>query len=226
MVYPHDYAYPNLVTATPTLGQSGLKSGSNAAVKSMGQPQTLLPTKKRRSRWWWRRSSRRSSSTGTAPITAYTYQQCRYCLEYYNPAGPPLGGGCGAAGSVTSSNNSSTGGSVCSTPKKNSLAGQHSTTGSSGRGRLVVNNGGCVDECDYAPDSLLSCINLVSCVSCAHCVMYHCVDKDDDSGGGTLPSLPSAMDDTLCCGGPACSPPTPHHPHYQDQVCSGLWHDV
>lgn len=35
--------------------------------------------------------------------------------------------------------------------------------------------------CEYAPDSVLSCINTASCISCAHCMLYHCMaDAEGD----------------------------------------------
>lgn len=36
-------------------------------------------------------------------------------------------------------------------------------------------------SCEYAPDSVLTCINTASCISCAHCMLYHCMaDAEGD----------------------------------------------
>ncbi|CAN7999406.1 unnamed protein product, partial [Ixodes hexagonus] len=36
-------------------------------------------------------------------------------------------------------------------------------------------------SCEYAPDSVLACINAASCISCAHCMLYHCMaDAEGD----------------------------------------------
>ncbi|CAN8008578.1 unnamed protein product, partial [Ixodes pacificus] len=36
-------------------------------------------------------------------------------------------------------------------------------------------------SCEYAPDGVLSCINAASCISCAHCMLYHCMaDAEGD----------------------------------------------
>lgn len=36
-------------------------------------------------------------------------------------------------------------------------------------------------SCEYAPDGVLACINAASCISCAHCMLYHCMaDAEGD----------------------------------------------
>lgn len=36
-------------------------------------------------------------------------------------------------------------------------------------------------SCEYAPDNVLACINTASCISCAHCMLYHCMaDSEGD----------------------------------------------
>ncbi|KAH8027775.1 hypothetical protein HPB51_009442 [Rhipicephalus microplus] len=36
-------------------------------------------------------------------------------------------------------------------------------------------------SCEYAPDDVLACINAASCISCAHCMLYHCMaDAEGD----------------------------------------------
>lgn len=65
------------------------------------------------------------------------------------------------------------------------------TRGSSGGGRKRRQCRHCLEEftednnrrgsCEYAPDGVLACINAASCISCAHCMLYHCMaDTEGD----------------------------------------------
>lgn len=144
--------------------------------------------------------------------TQAQYVQCKHCMEYYSPNGPPLG----------------------SLSTVNSISGLSNHHQMNGVGNKIIDSNGSgfshghhkprksmnVDECESAPDSFLNCINCLTCICAANTVLYHCVDKDDDDVG---PSGP--FDDSLCCGGSSCYPPSPNHPHYKDQQrrCRKRW---
>jgi len=42
------------------------------------------------------------------------------------------------------------------------------------------------DEEDEDNDFFLKCINSVTCIGCAQCVLYHCVDKKDEENRDVL----------------------------------------
>lgn len=53
-------------------------------------------------------------------------------------------------------------------------------------------------SCEYAPDHVRACINTVTCISCAHCMLYHCMSDAEGDFNHHYPCSCDSCDDK--CG--------------------------
>ncbi|RWS09257.1 protein son of sevenless-like isoform X2 [Dinothrombium tinctorium] len=114
------------------------------------QPKPLLPTKKKRS--WKKSSSSSTTSTTSTSVATTPVFQCKHCLQYFNP--------------FSDKNN------FCEFNDRPIAACSSRRARSSEHQQQVAT----VDE----NDSLMNCVQTLTCIGCASCMLYHCCDDDDD----------------------------------------------